>query len=128
LGIVFTDPKCLVPVYLRGVPLYPTQILELLNGLLTFSVLMLFRPRIATRPAKRHVSARHTPLRDQTGFSTALFLFVFGINRFLIEFLRGDVRGGFLLGMSESQLASLIQALIGLALFAYVRTRQRQAL
>ena len=128
LGIVFTDPKCLVPIYLRGVPLYPTQILELLNGLLTFGVLMLFRPHIGTPPSKRHVSGPHTPLRDQAGFQAALFLFVFGINRFLIEFLRGDVRGGFLLGMSESQLASLIQALIGLGLFTYVRSRHRLAL
>lgn len=123
LGISFTDPNCLVPLYLRGVPLYPTQILELLNGLLTFGILMLLRPRTAHRPSKRRIAPLKTPLLEQTGFQAAVFLFVFGVNRFLIEFLRGDVRGGFLMGMSESQFASLIQALIGLGLFLYVRSR-----
>lgn len=106
LGIVFTDPKCLVPIYLRGVPLYPTQTLELLNGLVCFGALWASRTRI-----------------QKEGILAALFLILFGLFRFAIEFLRGDVRGGFLMGMSESQLASLIQALIGLGLWAYLQTR-----
>lgn len=105
-GIVFTDPKCLVPMHLRGVPLYPTQILELLNGLVCFGVLWALRTRV-----------------KKEGVLSAVFLILFGVFRFLIEFLRGDVRGGFLLGMSESQIASFIQALIGLGLLAYVRNR-----
>ncbi len=105
-GIVFTDPKCLVPMHLRGVPLYPTQFLELLNGLVCFGVLWFSRTRV-----------------KKEGVLSAVFLILFGVFRFLIEFLRGDVRGAFLLGMSESQLASFIQALIGLGLLAYVRNR-----
>jgi phosphatidylglycerol:prolipoprotein diacylglycerol transferase len=108
-GLVFTDPNCLVPIHLRGIPLYPTQALELLNGLFCFVVLWVARTRL-----------------KKEGLLTAAFLTLFGLNRFLIEFLRGDVRGAFFVGMSESQLASLIQALIGLGLFAYVKSAPKK--
>ena len=54
----------------------------------------------------------------------ALYLFSYGIFRFLLEFLRGDDRGGFLLGLSPSQMFSVIGVSVSIILYFVFRRKQ----
>jgi phosphatidylglycerol:prolipoprotein diacylglycerol transferase len=90
-AVAFTNPASLAPLH---VPLHPTQIYESLSGFAIFGVLYITRDRFRT---------------PGTRFWTMLILY--GVARFLLEFLRDDPRG-FLGSFSESQIVSV-------ALFAY---------
>jgi len=89
-GVRFTDPHTLVPAHLVGVPLHPTQLYEAGLNLLLF-ILLHF--------------AYKKPHKD--GKILVEYIWCYSLMRFSIEFLRGDFRGGFLWGMSPSQLISL---------------------
>ena len=47
----------------------------------------------------------------------SLYLILYGLFRFFIEFIRGDERGGFIPGLSPSQFWSLIMIVGGIVLF-----------
>lgn len=92
-AITFTDPHSLAP---RGIPLHPTQIYESAMNLSIFFLLLAFQGR------KRH-----------PGQVFWLYLLLYSIGRFLIEYLRGDERG-MLLGLSTSQFLGIFLALLAI--------------
>ena len=53
-----------------------------------------------------------------------LYLFCYGIFRFSLEFLRGDDRGGFILGLSPSQAFSVVALLISVWLYFYFKFKK----
>lgn len=101
-GVRFTDPHTLVAPELIGVPLHPTQLYE---AALNFA-LFLFLHYASKRPHK-------------DGKILVLYVLCYAVMRFSLEFLRGDFRGGFFLGLSPSQVISLCTA--GAALFIWAR-------
>ena len=95
LGVTFPEGS-LAP---SGVKLLPTQLFSSAGDFLIMAVLLLY-----SRKSK------------QTGNTGALYLLLYGIGRFLIEFLRSDERGsvGFL---STSQFISVGIVIVSILLF-----------
>lgn len=54
-----------------------------------------------------------------------LYLLSYGVFRFLIEFLRGDNRGGFILGLSPSQVFSILGAIISVGLYLILKEKTK---
>lgn len=93
LSITFTNPASEVnPAYL-GVPLHPTQLYEAAGNFFIFLVLN---------------KALSRSLKDgwPAGRVMALYVALYSLERFLIEFLRGDDRGMMRFGLSPAQLIS----------------------
>lgn len=86
-------------------PLIPTQLIHSACNLIIFIVLL-----------KLAFSEKEKP----AGFITAVFLLSYSVTRFLIEFLRFDVRGDFLF-LSTSQWISLFLFIVGFKLFKSVK-------
>ena len=84
----FTNPNALAPLHIA---LHPTQVYEALGNLVIFFVL--------------NFMLKH---KHFSGQILAAYLFLYGILRFHVEFLRGDDRGGYLLGLSPSQMISIV--------------------
>lgn len=103
-AVVFpADPASLAPV---GIPLYPTQLLESGGEFLIFLGLWW--------------GLRHKKFDGQI-FS--VYLMLYALLRFLIEFLRGDLERGHLAGtwISTSQLIAMILFALGAGLYLYRR-------
>lgn len=99
-GVTFTDPHSLVAPELLGIPLHPTQLYESgLNFLLFFLLHTLYKK----------------PHKD--GSILVCYVACYSFLRFFIEFFRGDFRGAFILGLSPSQLISIIITLLAGALW-----------
>jgi phosphatidylglycerol:prolipoprotein diacylglycerol transferase len=98
----FTDPHALVAPELLNVPLHPTQLYEAGFNFLLFLLL-------------HYVSQK--PHKD--GKILVLYVWCYALMRFGIEFLRGDFRGGFLWGMSPSQVISL--GVAGIAIWIWIK-------
>lgn len=113
LGVVFTHPFAHevagVPL---GIPLHPTQIYESLATLLIFGIL-LWRYRRKTRDGQIFL----------------LYLGLYAVARFFIEFLRGDEDRGFVFNhlLSTSQLIALIALATTLILAFFFRGRPGEA-
>lgn len=60
------------------------------------------------------------------GMTTSLYILLYGIGRFIIEFFRGDIERGFVFGITTSQFISIFAILIGIALFIYLNRRNNQ--
>lgn len=103
-GVVFPD-NCLAP---GGVSLIPTQLFSSAGDFLIAFLLILY--------------ARKKRPNGKTG---ALYLILYSVGRFFIEFLRNDYRGsiGFL---STSQFISLFILAAGLVLYFFKRQRVQQ--
>ena len=101
-GVRFTDPHTLVPPALAGVPLHPTQLYEAALNLALFLLL--------------HYASKKP---HKEGKILVEYVLCYAVMRFGIEFLRGDFRGGFLLGMSPSQVICL--GIAGAALFIWAK-------
>ena len=87
-AVRFLDPRSLAPT---GVCLQPTQLYEAAGNLAIFFFLNWYN-RFKHKPGK----------------TFWVYLFFYGMLRFHVEFLRGDDRGGFFLGMSPGQVVSFI--------------------
>lgn len=74
-AVTFSDPLCLAPT---GVALHPTQLYHALSALGIFALLLLLRSRLSPR-----------------GRRTGLYLVLFALTRFIVEFYRADFRGTF---------------------------------
>jgi phosphatidylglycerol:prolipoprotein diacylglycerol transferase len=74
-----------------SLPVIPTQLIESGANLIIFALLMFFWSR-----------------RKFHGQIFLTYLVLYGVERFLVEFLRGDTGRGFFLGLSTSQLITLI--------------------
>jgi len=105
--LTFTDPRCLVPPDLRGIPLYPSQPLMGVAMLCAFAIVFALRTRLTPWP----------------GAVLLLYLCVEPPLRFLVEYTRGDADRGFIGPFSTSQIPALVitpLAAIGL----YLLTRR----
>jgi len=106
-GITFTDPAAFENVGTPlGTPLHPTQLYEA-GAELFILVLLLATER------------RGRPFAGRTFWT---YLLLYAISRFIIEFYRGDDRGG-LMGLSTSQAVSVIVAPIAVAMLLRLRGR-----
>lgn len=99
-GVHFTDAHALVPPELLGVPLHPTQLYEAALNFMLFWALHL----ASKRPHKE-------------GAILVAYVWGYALLRFCIEFFRGDFRGGFLLGLSPSQVISLVTAVVAFGIW-----------
>jgi len=109
------DPASSTPVELWGVHLHPTQVYESLANFAIFAFLLkAVLPRVekGQRPA---------------GTVFLSYVALYSIARFLNEFLRGDDRGGFFLGLSISQWVGLVCLAAAAALLLRLRLRWRSA-
>ena len=62
-----------------------------------------------------------------TGFTVPAYLILYGSFRFIVEFYRGDHNPVHLFGLSDQQVFSIVFAVFGLGLFAFLRIRARDA-
>lgn len=101
LGVVF-PPDSLAPA---GVRLLPTQLFSAAGDFIIVILLLLYQKRT-----------------DRAGDVGAMYLLLYGVGRFLIEFLRADNRGaiGFL---STSQVISIFIIIAAVLLFRKNKTR-----
>ena len=102
LGVIFPAGS-MAPA---GVRLLPTQLISSAGDLLFAAILLLY--------------ARKSKRRGDVG---ALYLLLYGVGRFLVEFLRNDYRGE-LFGLSTSQFISIFIVLGGGALLLWNRKRK----
>ena len=107
-GVAFTDPLCEVPQAYLGVPLYPTQLFEAAGNFLIFGGLF-------------WLSRRAKPMPGGIIFTT--YMLAYSVLRFMVEFLRGDDRGGAWLGLSPAQTVSVIVALAATSIIIKVRKK-----
>lgn len=102
IHLTFTNPASTAAEYYPGIPLHATQLYNMFNALIMWGVLLLVYK-----------------YRKAYGQVAAAFLVYYGVTRFFIEFLRGDVdRGIWLNGLlSTGQLAMIVGFCIGIILF-----------
>jgi phosphatidylglycerol---prolipoprotein diacylglyceryl transferase len=106
-GITFNNPVAAANVGTPlGIPLHPTQIYDAGAELLILIVLLI-------------TERRGKPFAGRTFW---LYMLLYGISRFIIEFYRGDDRGT-LIGLSTSQAVSVVA--VPLAILMLLRLRSR---
>ncbi|MCX7990586.1 MAG: prolipoprotein diacylglyceryl transferase [Proteobacteria bacterium] len=98
-AVKFTNPLTLAP---KNIPLHPTQLYEAFSNLSLFFILFLLRKKIKVE-----------------GVLLSLYLIGYGIIRFFIEFLRGDLRDVYL-GYSTAQWISIFFVITGIILIFYM--------
>jgi len=104
-AITFTDPAANLNVGTPlNVPLHPTQIYESFAGLAIFLILMALERRG----------------RQFSGRTFWMFVLLYSISRFFIEFYRGDERGFMFNAVSTSQAISIILAPLALFMLWYL--------
>ena len=111
LSVTFTDPASEVnPLYL-GVPLHPTQLYEAGGNLVIFLLLH----KTLSRSLKGGLPA---------GAAITLYAALYSIQRFLLEFLRGDDRGTLHFGLSPAQLLSAAAFSAAVILFVKLKAKK----
>src|SRR5437879_7264889 len=110
-GITFTDPYAASNVGTPlGVPLHPTQLYEAGAELLILAVLLL-------------TERKGRPFAGRTFW---LYMLLYAISRFIIEFFRGDERGT--VGIfSTSQFISIVLAPLAVGMLVYLARRREPA-
>lgn len=101
-GVVFSDPYCLVKPEYINVPIHPTQLYESAGNFFIFLIL-------------NFVISKKT--NNKNGIVFALYLILYSLLRFTVEFFRGDDRGAFYLGLSQAQIFSFFILFSGITLF-----------
>jgi phosphatidylglycerol:prolipoprotein diacylglycerol transferase len=101
-SVVYTNPNSYAPL---NIPLYPVQIFEIIFCLIGFGVLLKLRKR----------------LEPMEGALFLVYLILYSAWRFAVGYLRTDLQ--FVLGLSQSQIISLV--VLGVAIFLLVRMRRR---
>lgn len=108
-GITFTNPLAATNVGTPlGVPLHPTQLYDAGAELLILIVLL--------------VTERKGRVFE--GRTFWLYMLLYGLSRFVIEFFRGDDRG-VILGISTSQFVSVVIVPLAIAMLVRLRARGR---
>lgn len=112
-AITFTNPLAATNVGTPlGIPLHPTQLYDAGAELIILG-LLLFTERKG---------------RTFAGRTFWLYMLLYGISRFIIEFYRGDAnRGTVMAGLSTSQFVSLLLVPASLVMLAYLRRRGQAA-
>jgi phosphatidylglycerol:prolipoprotein diacylglycerol transferase len=109
--VTFTDPSALANVGTPlGVPLHPTQLYESGAELLILVLLLATERRGRTFP----------------GRTFWLYMILYAISRYIIEFYRGDPRG-VVFGMSTSQFISLLLGPLAIAMLIWLANTTPQA-
>lgn len=109
-AVTFTNPAASLNVGTPlNIPLHPTQLYESVAGLLIFLILVVTERRG----------------RNFQGRTFWLFVLLYSISRFIIEFYRGDDRGMVLDALSTSQFISLVMGPLSLLMLWYL-SRPRQ--
>ena len=104
-AITFTDPVANLNVGTPlNVPLHPTQLYESLAGLVILILLLVLERRGRSFP----------------GRTFWLFVFLYSVSRFVIEFYRGDDRGVILGLVSTSQFISIVLAPLSLIMLVWL--------
>jgi phosphatidylglycerol:prolipoprotein diacylglycerol transferase len=104
-AVVFTNPAAAANVGTPlGIPLHPTQLYESGAELLILIVLL------ATE-------RRGRPFPGRTFW---LYMILYGVSRYIIEFFRGDPRG-VIFGVSTSQFISLLLVPLAIAMLIWLR-------
>ncbi len=103
VGVVFKDPHSLAPI---GVRLYPTQLFESLAGFVIFLILSFLFNRV-----------------KEEGLITSLYMILYGLARFTIEFYRGDTRS-YIGPISTPQFFSLFFIFVGILLLVYIKYKR----
>lgn len=94
------------------VPRHPAQLYESIGNFVCFVLLL-------------HIEKRWKRFR---GFTFCVYLILYGILRFMIEFVRGDERGAFLFGaLSISQCISLVGIACALTIILVTHSRKKKA-
>jgi phosphatidylglycerol:prolipoprotein diacylglycerol transferase len=110
-GLTFTHPAAAANVGTPlGIPLHPTQIYDAGAELLILILLLVTERRGRLFP----------------GRTFWLYMLLYAISRFIIEFYRGDDRG-MLMGMSTSQFVSLLIVPIAIVMLLRLAGRRRAA-
>ncbi|MGA1843553.1 MAG: prolipoprotein diacylglyceryl transferase [bacterium] len=104
-GVVFTNPNSLAPL---GMALHPTQLYHSLANLTVFLILFSL-----LRKGKR-----------ASGQIFALYLCLYGLGRFFVEFFRGDWRIVLIDHLNLTQLISLLLVLGGVILYRLLGLRR----
>lgn len=108
-AVTFTDPRCLATDVLNT-PVHPTQLYSVF-GLLTLTVFLVWK-----QSRKRF-----------DGQIFALYIGIYSVFRFVVEFFRGDYRGGIRIAgtfFSTSQIFAL--ALLPVAVFIYIYCSRKE--
>lgn len=87
-------------------PVYPTQLFEAIFLLILSAILFLIA------------------YKKESTITMSLYLVLYGIFRFLIEFIRGDDRGGTILSLSPAQFISIIAVITGVVLFFVINKKE----
>jgi len=105
-SVIFHDPYSLAPV---NIPIYPTQLYSSFVNFVIFLILVYFLKK-----------------RKYPGEVFSLYLILYGTARFLIEFLRGDDRGGFFFynTLSIAQIICIVSILAGFSLLYFIRSNR----
>jgi phosphatidylglycerol:prolipoprotein diacylglycerol transferase len=108
-GITFTNPDAAANVGTPlGIPLHPTQLYDAGAELLILILLLV-------------TERRGRPFEGRTFW---LYMLLYGISRFIIEFFRGDDRG-VMMGVSTSQFVSLVVVPLAIVMLVRLRARAR---
>jgi phosphatidylglycerol:prolipoprotein diacylglycerol transferase len=104
-AVTFTHTESLAP---KGVPLHPTQLYIGLDSLLIFVVL---------------TGIKH--IKNYEGQLFWIYVLLYGVTRYVLEYFRGDERGAVLNGMlSTSQFVGLIMVVIAIVMMVILRRRR----
>ena len=106
LGVVFPEGS-LAPA---GVKLIPTQLISSFGDFVLFYILY----KIYCNEKTRSMTA-------------GLYLVLYAVGRFIIEYFRGDEARGFLFGLSTSQFISIFMMIAGLIVIYVSRNREKKA-
>lgn len=104
-NITFYD----TPYAPTGIPLFPMQIVESICNLIIFIIILL--------TYKKYSGTYKT---------IALYFILYSIVRFVLEFYRGDIVRGIILGLSTSQWISIVLFVIGIILFFYSNKNKKE--
>lgn len=119
LGVVF-PPEAIAP---SGISLWPTQLFSAAGNFLIFAILLLLSNvatahlRLPGRPGEDRSKALLKP-----GSISAMYLILYGIGRFLIEFLRDDPRR-MALGFTSNQIVCIGLVFLGAFLVAFAQKK-----
>lgn len=102
-NIVYTHS----PYVPTGVPIVPIQVIASLGDLLICIILIIFSNKVKTK-----------------GYTASLYMILYSVGRFIIEYFRGDLRGN-VGAFSTSQFISIFIFFIGIAQFIYCTYRER---
>jgi phosphatidylglycerol:prolipoprotein diacylglycerol transferase len=105
-AVKFTNAQSLAPT---GVRLHPTQLYEAAGNLTIFIFLNWYNK-----------------FNHRAGKTFWVYLFLYSMLRFHVEFLRGDDRGGFLLGMSPGQVISFMVIFVSIIYITKLKDETRK--